>query len=248
MGKRKRQVRFKDKLEEIEPVTIQSHHGDIVDNVNSDDEDDGLTSLLHDVSNDTNVTPFDLVQELKGGVQAEGSDDDEEKDHNIGEDSDDDMERIRTKNKRGSDEDETSEGEEEETETMGKRQRLEAATHADAVGMLGTYLKQGETPAQALRRLGEDATARMGVVRGCEGCGGVVTGVKKEEIMKRVDKWELWWGDDGMKQKQGSDVHGPFTVEQYLEWARARYFVQANVGWVRGVGGRQWWKASDVFS
>lgn len=133
-------------------------------------------------------------------------------------------------------------------------------TKQDAIAQLSVLLKTGETMAKSLQRVRETSTdekttvsirnkmeSALNVLREHVQKDGCDLGqFCKKELLDLVDKWQLCWGDSPAAQDRG--CHGPFDTSAFLVWARARYFVQQKIGWVRPVGAQRWWRASDVFT
>lgn len=128
------------------------------------------------------------------------------------------------------------------------------STHMLAEDNVGTLLREvqaGETLAQTLERIRHSDQVENDmkydlIVDACvclrSHYEGDLQEADRDTILKIAPKWELCWGD-----QPSGDQFGPFHVDAFSTWARARYFVQTKIAWVRPVGGSKWWRAADIF-
>lgn len=266
MRKRKNRVRFSE-----QPVETQHERSEMftVDKIEPEENEHDSRSLLDDASNGTSVTPFNLDDELaeysiasqvaskaaEDEVKDGDDDDDDDDDENLSRlsggniSSDEDVQPIEKRRKRNVEEEDSWENEDSEGDPNGpeqdvdqapKRRRVESSlTEADAVGTIVRLLGEDETVSQALQRL--TGSMHETVSEAVKALGSVAES-QREELIERIPNWLLCWG-----YASEGNTHGPFEVGQLNKWARARYFMQRKVGWVRGAGGSRWWRAAEIF-
>lgn len=262
MRKRQQRVRFSE-----QPLETQHETSEMFteDKIEPEDNEHDSRSLLDDVSNGTTVTPFNLDEELaensiasavaSKSAECDVKDEEEDDDENLSRlsggnvSSDEDVQPIEKQRRRTAEEEHSWENEDSDGDQNGseqdvgqapKRRRVGSSlTEADAVGTIVRLLRDDESVSQALQRLTgsvhETVSEAVNVL-------GTVSESRREELIGRIPKWLLCWGYPSEEK-----THGPFGVRQLNEWARARYFMQRKVGWVRGASGLQWWRAAEIF-